>query len=701
MLDKQRRAEPQATASFRHVAVTSRGVWRIPHLAQFLPEAGQLHFERRPGSSADAVVGWGDRPSARYARAIAGRLHIPCIALEDGFLRSAGLGQTGAPPVSLIVDRSGIYYDARRPSDLEQLVELDGWNSDALLAHAREAIAVKNKCGLSKYNFAPALDLPPRHTQRVLVIDQTKGDASIAGALADETAFARMLVAARDEHPNAEILVKRHPAVAAGLKQGCVDPAAVAGTRTLDRACDPIRLLQQVDAVYTVSSLAGFEALLLGLPVRCFGLPFYGGWGATTDEMTSARRTKRRSAEELFAAAYLIYARYVDPLTGSACTALEAMERLAAFKAHALLTRGNNACYGFSAWKRQMARDVLEGGGGRVVFRRSAGAARSWAKHEKGRAVVWASKITSSPEKSAVLDGVPRLAMEDGFLRSSGLGSDFHPASSVVLDDQGIYYDPRTPNRLETILSETVFDETLIRRAAALREMIVRNRLTKYNLEAAAGDLFAGSAKRRRILVLGQVENDASILCGCEDVRSNLALLQNVRRKRPGAFILFKEHPDVAAGNRPGRIAPQLAEQSADALTSAGDVVSCIEAADEIHTMTSLAGFEALMRGKSVHVYGRPFFAGWRLTEDELIFPRRSRALTLDELVAGTLILYPIYLDPVSRLPCSPEYYVDALARLQRAATKNTGRRRGFGNTLRRMARVSALSVLPRRPVRY
>ena len=64
--------------------------------------------------------------------------------------------------------------------------------------------------------------------------------------------------------------------------------------------------------------------------------------------------------------------------------------------------------------------------------------------------------------------------------------------------------------------------------------------------------------------------------------------------------------------------------------------------------MTSLTGFDALLRGKRVVVYGRPFYSGWGLTEDKgEAFPagRRERALSLDELVAGALLHYPLYYD--------------------------------------------------------
>jgi len=58
-----------------------------------------------------------------------------------------------------------------------------------------------------------------------------------------------------------------------------------------------------------------------------------------------------------------------------------------------------------------------------------------------------------------------------------------------------------------------------------------------------------------------------------------------------------------------------------------------------------------------------PFYAGWGLTTDLGQIPvRRSRRLAIDELVAGALLLYPRYLDPVTRLPCPPEILVRRLS---------------------------------------
>jgi capsular polysaccharide export protein len=208
----------------------------------------------------------------------------------------------------------------------------------------------------------------------------------------------------------------------------------------------------------------------------------------------------------------------------------------------------------------------------------------------------------------------------------------------------------------------------------------VTHGITKYNLNERGlserglgerGPAAAGPAARctprefadarNRILVPGQVEDDLSVRLGGGSIRDNLALLARVRAANPDALILYKPHPDVEAGHRRGALPAALTEKFADRVIR-GSTATILAEIDEVHTLTSLTGFEALLRRRKVVVYGRPFYAGWGLTSDCLPI-RRGRRLTLEELVAGVLILYPRYLDPVTRLPCAAEIAVDRLAR--------------------------------------
>jgi capsular polysaccharide export protein len=645
--------------------VPGPGVRAIPHLAAYLPECDSLRLSAAPTARTDSVVGWGFKPTARYARELAARRGLTYLALEDGFLRSVGLGEAGAPPISLVVDDLGVYYDASRPSRLESLLQEGGWESPELLARAQAAMARIVALGLSKTNAAPPLEpgaLGPRTRRRVLVVDQTFGDASIAGGLADQSSFERMLAAAVADEPGAEILVRRHPAAAAGLKRGWLPAELPAGVIAFDTACSTASLLAEVDAVYTVTSLTGFEALMRGLPVRCFGAPFYAGWGVTRDEVEVPRRTARRSVVEIFAAAYMAYARYVDPLSGEACGIETAIDRLADLRDRSDQHAGYTAALGFAPWKHGAARTLLYSPRGETHFFETPAKAVRAAEANGGRVVFWAGRETPAIAAELARSTAPVLRMEDGFIRSRGLGSDFHRAASAVLDDLGVYYDATRPSRLETILQAGIGDAALLGRAAALRARLVEAGVTKYNLGSPEGLGADWPADRVKLLVVGQVENDKSIEKGCEGVRTNLGLLQAARAAHPDAFIVYKPHPDAEAGNRPGGMSDKAALGFADAVARDAGIDACLKAADGLACMTSLAGFEALLRGKPVWTWGRPFYAGWGLTADALDFPRRTRRLSLDELVAGTLIVYPLYVDPESGLPCGPETVVEALA---------------------------------------
>ncbi|HZU63095.1 MAG TPA: hypothetical protein VFF98_05385 [Novosphingobium sp.] len=286
----------------------------IPHLGTFL--AGH---ER-------AVVGWGRKPSGRRAQRLAGWLGRPVALLEDGLLRSVGRGD---PPLSLLVDDIGVYYDAAAPSRMEHSIAAGA--SPRQAARALALAAAWRAGGLSKYNHAPdpaALPTGPY----VLLADQCRGDLSIAGAQACAASFARMAEAAAVEFPHHALVLKTHPDAHSHGRASCLPPALGAHPRAVPVAdgCHPARLIAGAAAVYTVSSQIGFEALIWGRPLRCFGLPFYAGWGlAEEDRPPPARRAAGARLEDLLHAALVVLARYVDPASGRAWQAEEAFAHVA------------------------------------------------------------------------------------------------------------------------------------------------------------------------------------------------------------------------------------------------------------------------------------------------------------------------------------------------------------------------------------
>jgi capsular polysaccharide export protein len=653
--------------------VLSRGIQGIPHLASFLPECERIVPRRWiQGRGYDLVIGWGHKATARKARDFAAKEILPYLALEDGFLRSVNPGCCGEPPLSIVVDDSGIYYDATAPSRLENLLQHGGWETPELLGRARLAIDRIVAGRLSKYNHAPLLDkpLPGDRKEKILLVDQTFGDCSVTYGMADAGTFKRMLTAALEENPEADIIIKTHPDVVAGKKRGylCALNHPSPRVHILAEDLNPLSVIEKADRVYVVTSQMGFEALLAGKPVECFGMPFYAGWGLTRDRQNCSRRTRRRTLDELFAAAYILYPRYLNPETGESGTIEKVIDHLRLQQSAHRADAGRLVCTGFRWWKRPYIRRALSAPGNKVIFSDNP---RDLARAEK--VVVWGAGDRSKMVAEAERRAIPVHRMEDGFLRSVGLGSNLVRPLSLVVDTQGIYFDPTRPSDLETLLRETDFTEELRSRGEVLRRRILRGRLSKYNVGSDVPLVLAAAPGQRTLLVPGQVEDDASIRLGCIDIRTNLGLLAEVRRQNPDAFIIYKPHPDVLAGNRKGDIPPDVARRHCDLVVTDRAMPACLAVVDEVHTMTSLTGFEALLQGRKVVTYGLPFYAGWGLTQDRHSAPRRGRSLALDELVAAALILYPRYVDWKRGCLISPETALDRLAKERAARDRGIG----------------------------
>ncbi len=660
-------------------ATFSRGIARLPGLASALGVTAMTRARRL--AAAELVVGWGLKANTKRARRYADRHGLPYVTVEDGFLRSVDLGVKGARPYGIVMDDIGIYYDARRPSRLEQMLNGmpvaplpgggDPINQSAvlsdptLISRARRCIDAIVGNGLSKYNFSPDQTLPPCSRSRVLVIDQTAGDLSIHHGLADASTFTDMLQAARRENPDAQILIKTHPDVIRGRKHGHFRLADTdERTELLTTDINPIRLLQQVDKVYVVTSQFGFEALMVGLPVVCFGAPFYAGWGLTDDRRPVARRRKQRSMEELFAAAYLLYSRYIDPDTGERCAIERVIDHLALQRRQFARNTGVWLGFGISWWKRWWVRQYLRSPGNTVKFYRHAAALPAGLDRENTRVLVWGIRDNTRLRSRAAALGYPVFRMEDGFLRSVGLGTDLTTPMSVVIDSRGIYFDPNTPSDLEDLLTRHQFTADEQNRASALLDQLLQMRLSKYNFHGPRPTLTLDAKPGQRIiLVPGQVEGDAAIRMGCPDIDTNAQLLARVRQQCPDAYILYKPHPDVVSGNRRAdKISPD--PRHFDQQVHQADIDTCLNRADEVHTLTSLVGFEALLRNKTVVTYGVPFYAGWGLTQDQIVPARRGRTLTLEQLIAGVLILYPRYLNNTTGEFTTVEHVVQRLGTL-------------------------------------
>ena len=598
----------------------------------------------------DMVAVWGQSPNQYRGQWIAKKRKAGLLRVEDAFLRSVQPGRAGDPPLGLILDRSGCHFDASYPCDLENILRHDPLKDTDLLCRAEQAIMRIRDNHISKYNAFETTQSPPAPGY-VLVIDQTFGDAALRASGAGKAEFKAMLAAARREHPDANIIIKSHAETILGHRRGYFSAADATDTiRLLATPISPWQLFDGAIAVYTMSSQMGFEAILAGHTPHVFGQPFYAGWGLSKDRKPITGRTRILSRAQLFAAAMILYPIWYDPYRDRLCALEDVLDILEAqSRAWRDDHRGWVAC-GMRLWKRPHLQSIF-GRSKRIIFQNNLAKAHHTSTRHQRNLMVWASGHQDL--------AFPTTRIEDGFLRSRGLGATLTPPLSLVADRLGIYYDPRAPSQLEQMIADTVTlrpDQKA--RAERLRQQVIGAGLTKYN----AGQTAAEITGTRRILVPGQVEDDASILTAAGDIKTNLALLTAVRRANPDAIILYKPHPDVEAGLRLGAVPDRDAAASADRVLTNTDPGTLLTQIDEVWTMTSLLGFEALLRNKRVVTYGAPFYAGWGLTHDLGRPPtRRVARPDLLGLLYATLIAYPRYFDPVTRLPCPVEVVVDRL----------------------------------------
>ncbi|MBQ4806036.1 capsular polysaccharide biosynthesis protein [Phaeobacter sp. HS012] len=626
------------------------GFLRQKRLQRILSLAG---YDLRLGkpTADDLVAVWGNADTAHRGHAVAEARGCGLLRVEDAFLRSIHPGRAGEPPLGLLLDRSGLHFDPATPSDLEQLLASHPLDDSALMRRARRAIARLQDAHLSKYNaYSPQAPVPdPGY---VLVIDQARGDASVRASTpfegTDHARFQEMLYYAQDEHPGARIIIKSHPEDRAGHRPGYYSAADAQGrVEILDTPVSPWALLEGAIAVYTVSSQMGFEAILCGHKPRIFGQPFYAGWGLSEDEFPITRRQRSLTRAQLFAAAMILYPTWYSPHHDRLCELEEVIDALEAETRAWQQDRAGWIASGMRLWKRHPLQTFF-GRYRRLRFSNSPKTAKASGRNW----MIWAGRTSTRQSPGA-------HRVEDGFLRSRGLGADLIPPLSLVVDRQGIYYDPHQPSDLEDLIAaRATLTPEQQQRAETLTQRLVQDSLSKYNLGGTVPDLPEG----HRVLVVGQVADDASVRLGCEKIATNADLLRAARAANPGAVLIYKPHPDVEAGLRDGSIA---AEQLADVVVPDSDPMALLDMVHDVWTMTSLMGFEALLRGVKVTTVGAPFYAGWGLTTDLGAVPvaRRRARPSLMGLVHAALIDYPRYVDPVSGLPCQVELVVERLAK--------------------------------------
>lgn len=468
-------------------------------------------------------------------------------------------------------------------------------------------------------------------------------------------------------------------ASAEGVRDRCVllKPAGAAGAGgarsrlpTIEGEFDPWQLIASSEQLWVgADQELALVAAVLGKGLRTFGEGQFRSLSADAGSIASSVAVTIGSLT------------YASPFDGRELTAAEAICLLGEWRRLIEANQQLSAAAGIAAWKRPTVDPLLwDGGSGPKHVKRLRAAS------PKGRLAVWKSRAPAALLQRVEQEHWPVAEIEDGLIRGQGLGANCVPPLSIVLDSSGIYFDPSQPSDLETILQSKDFDPPLLERAAKLRSRILEAGISKYGGRPTER---RRASSGRRVLVVGQVEDDRSILSGGKG-QTNLELLQRARSMEADACIVYRPHPDVEAGHRKGHVPDDAVLQLADEIDRDGSIIDLISNVDEVHCITSLAGFEALLRGTPVTTHGVPFYAGWGLTRDLGDIPdRRTRRRTVDELIAASLIIYPRYLDPVTGLPCPPEVLVERIARgEERIAAPLAGIRKVQGQLKRAIRRV-------------
>ncbi len=620
--------------------------------------------------------------------------------VEDGFVRSVQLGATKTPPMSLCLDSVTPYFDATKASELETLLStFDFKGKDDLLKRSKEGIELLCKTGVSKYNNSAPVDVTKfygaKSKTRILVLGQVEDDASILFGCQKRLTNNDVVRLAVKENPDAQVIYKPHPDVINGHRPYQSNPRDVADISTLITNDVPLaNAFETVDHVYTITSLGGFEALLRGIKVTVLGCPFYAGWGLTDDRQPNERRTRKLTIEQLFAVAYLIYPKYFEPECGKSLTFEDVVTRISTsilegaeetsisfytgrgsvseVMAVKGLVESGYQKYGdnwsdeklpiailfcFQHWRWPQTPPFFENY--RLLFKPINSQANVLIDVDSIKntllgnlnsvIVIWGMNKFLSLEKLVVHINRKIIRVEEGFIRGVSLGANLAPPLSMAIDDVGMYFNSTSPSLLENLLNTYDFnsDQELHERSRNCIARLLYNDISKYNYTSKS-ESYYGEKTKKRILVLGQVEDDSSIEYGCAKRIDNNGLVMLAALENPDADIYYKPHPDTLRGNRRLLSDPKDVESVCTIIYEPISLNTAFEQVDHVYTITSLSGFEALLRGIKVTTFGAPFYSGWGVTDDRQHVIRRTRSLSVENIFAAAYILYMKYRHPIT-----------------------------------------------------
>ena len=316
---------------------------------------------------------------------------------------------------------------------------------------------------------------------------------------------------------------------------------------------------------------------------------------------------------------------------------------------------------GFNPWKRDIASAYLKEYKtaflmGKVTFNKLKRLHETFIKNIDEKDItffIWGKKddfIFSRYLDSIKIRGIKvnKVYVEDGFVRSINAGVLHSRPASLTFDTVANHFENKE-NDLERLLSNYKLSQDEKAEAKICLDIFRDLRITKYfDPDPFSNEEFKTEiSNKKAILVIGQVEDDASIISSKSKIKTNQELVSLAIKENPNKKIYYRPHPDYFAEIREDKNKNNV-YKLCDVLSPATSIFEIFEVVDKVYTISSLAGFEAVIHGKTVVVVGTPFYSNWGLTDDRTTINRRQRKLSLEEVFYIGYIKYPQYISMVS-----------------------------------------------------
>lgn len=618
--------------------------------------------------------------------------------LDFGFLSSKFCKQGNLQPIALAYDDLAPYF-SEKASDLELLLSQYDFNSEPELIDRADTFIEK----LLKFDLDEKKQIYGEKTkQRILILGQAEDDLYVTQGSGQQYSGNDLVSMAYLEHPEAQIIYKPHADVLHHRRKGLSNPKDVEHLcQILGEAFDLVDALEDVDQVYTISAPEAFEAIIRGIKVTTLGKPYYAGWGLTDDRQSYERRNRVLSLQEFVVGYYLKYLKYYDPGYNKLTELEDAFERLIAFREmESVKTEFNNKI------ELDKQANILESYEPKPVIKNTffIYCSLEWRpifeslyQHQKLIFLkkpmtpqvfieTWAKKIKFCQDAVLMIQSdiaekflwdfaqknhIPVYFVREGLIDGKSL---LNKKFSIAMDSKAPFNSYHEISDMENLLlsCDLTQEPQWLEKVKALIENLYLSDKQFYKNTWNANTAY-GEKKNKRVLVIGEAEDDINIKLASPIKFSANELVELAYLENPDAQIIYKPFRGYLNAKVAGHLNPYNVQHICTLLTDDILPEQSLETIDHVYTLTSNLGFSALLRGIQVTTLGCPFYAGWGLTDDRQSIERRSKTLSLYELVAVIYFQYFKYYDPILKAIVPLDMVLKRIAELKNLKKREDG----------------------------